>query len=56
MLIEINTRGNGACPICTFTGNCNIQETLKKTLEEFSSDGTSMEIVIFTCPKFIEKV
>jgi hypothetical protein len=54
MFVEINARGNGACPICSFTGNCNIQEMIKKTLEDYSGEDT-MEIVIFSCPKFSEK-
>jgi hypothetical protein len=55
MSIEINARGNGACPICKFTDNCNIQETFKKTLEEYSSEDNPMELVIYSCPKFREE-
>jgi hypothetical protein len=55
MNININVRGNGACPICKHTDNCNIQETLKRTLEEYSYEDSTMEIVIFSCPKFSEK-
>jgi hypothetical protein len=55
MLVEINVRGNGACPICKFTDNCNIQETLKKALEQYSGEDNIMEMVIFSCPKFREK-
>jgi hypothetical protein len=55
MNLGINVRGNGACPICTFTDNCNIQETIKKTLEEYSFEDNPMELVIFSCPKFNEK-
>jgi len=55
MYVELNVRGNGACPICVFTDNCNIQETLKHTMEAYSGKDDPMEIVIYSCPKFKEK-
>jgi len=55
MQIELNSRGNGACPLCVSSGNCQIQETLIKTLDNFSSDENTMELVIYSCPYFDEK-
>jgi len=55
MQVELNSRGNGACPICSFTGSCHVQETIKKTMEEFSSEDNPMELVIYSCPYFKEK-
>jgi len=54
MQVEINTRGNGACPICESDGNCQIQETLAQTLELFTNEDDKMEIVIYSCPQFVE--
>jgi len=51
----MNPRGNGACPLCSYTGKCHIQETLKETLDEFSSEEDPMELVIYSCPFFDEK-
>jgi len=55
MQIELNSRGNGACPLCASGGNCQIQETLITTLDNFPGDDNTMEIVIYSCPYFIEK-
>jgi hypothetical protein len=53
MQIELNARGNGACPLCASFGNCQIQETLVQTMDAFSGD--MMELVIYSCPYFNEK-
>jgi len=55
MQVELNSRGNGACPICSFSDNCHVQETLRETLDEFSSEDNPMELVIYSCPYFVEK-
>jgi hypothetical protein len=55
MKVELNSRGNGACPLCASSGNCQVQETLKETLETFSSENNPMELVIYSCPHFKEK-
>jgi hypothetical protein len=55
MKIELNARGNGACPICSFTGECHVRETLRETLDKFSSEEDPMELVIYSCPFFVEK-
>ena len=55
MKLELNSRGNGACPICNSNGNCRVQDTLKKTMETFSNEGNPMELVVYSCPQFQEK-
>jgi hypothetical protein len=55
MQVELNSRGNGACPLCTYTGNCQVQDTIKESLETFSSEENPMELVIYSCPNFEEK-
>jgi len=55
MQVVLNIRGNGACPFCSFTGNCQIQETLEENLNAFSSEDDPMELVIYSCPNFNEK-
>ncbi len=53
MKLDINPRGNGACPICVHNDQCRLQKALAKSLNEFS--GMEMEIVIYECPQFKEK-
>ena len=55
MRIDINPRGNGACPLCEINGRCRIQDTLKKDLAVFSDKDDPMELVVYSCPKFEEE-
>jgi hypothetical protein len=56
MQVELNPRGNGACPFCTTAGTCPVQKTLGESLNKFSSDDdNTMELVIYSCPFFDEK-
>ena len=55
MLIEINSRGNGACPLCGSNRNCRIQDTLISVATDFSTVDNPMELVIYSCPQFQEK-
>jgi hypothetical protein len=55
MQIEINSRGNGACPLCDSNGNCRVQDTLKKAMDSFSNRDDPMELVVYSCPQFEEK-
>jgi len=55
MHVELNSRGNGACPLCELTGKCRIQDTILETLDDFSSEDNPMELVIYSCPLFREK-
>lgn len=53
MELQINPRGNGACPICIRNGSCIFQKTLKDSMVNTASKD-EMEIVIYSCPKFKE--
>jgi hypothetical protein len=59
MKIEINHRGNGACPLCGSYGNCRIRDTLVKSMSVFSDAADPMELVmelvVYSCPQFQEK-
>jgi hypothetical protein len=55
MQIEINSRGNGACPLCSSNGNCRIQDALQNTMAVFYEEGDPMELVVYSCPQFKEK-
>jgi hypothetical protein len=56
MDVVINSRGNGACPLCEENGACRIQGTLFKAMEEFSAQDDPMEVVVYSCPQFQEKL
>lgn len=57
MQIDINPRGNGACPLCVQNGTCRIQKALSNSAAPFPADDESspMELVVYSCPKFKEK-
>jgi hypothetical protein len=55
MQLEINSRGNGACPLCASNGNCRVQDTLTTAMTTFSSENDPMELVVYSCPHFQEK-
>lgn len=55
MNIELNSRGNGACPICVQHNHCRIQKALIDAVKPFNHEETQMELVIYTCPYFKEK-
>lgn len=54
MKLNINTRENGACPICVFHNKCRIQNALSTSVEEIHK-GHELEVVIYSCPRFKEK-
>jgi hypothetical protein len=56
MKLDINPRGNGACPLCEANGACRLQRRLAAALAEApdSEDG-GMEIVVYSCPDFKER-
>ena len=57
MKLEINPRGNGACPLCVAHGPCRIQRALIETVDKLGPAGDEgMEIVVYSCPYFKEKV
>ncbi|MDR2134758.1 MAG: hypothetical protein LBP27_06585 [Treponema sp.] len=55
MEVVINSRNNGACPLCTSNENCRVQDTLSGAVEDFSGENDPMELVIYSCPRFQEK-
>jgi hypothetical protein len=55
MELEINSRGNGACPLCSQNGKCRVQVTLRKAMQAFSAKDDPMELVVYSCPQFQEK-
>jgi hypothetical protein len=54
MKLELNARGNGACPLCSSVGNCQIRKNLAIGVEGCLADA-SMELVIYSCPYFSER-
>ncbi len=55
MKLEINPRGNGACPLCGNNKNCGIKRKIGSNADEINpSSIEEMEIVIYTCPYFKE--
>ena len=55
MRVEINSHGNGACPLCNSSGNCRVQDTLSGSVEAFSQSDKAMELSVLSCPLFQEK-
>jgi hypothetical protein len=53
MKLEINPRGNGACPLCAALGDCSVRKLLSASVEKAGAD-SEMEIVVYTCPYFSE--
>jgi hypothetical protein len=54
MKLEINGRGNGACPLCSYAADCRIHKLLESGVEDAGA-ASEMEIVIYTCPYFSER-
>ena len=54
MKVEINNRGNGACPLCIYHETCIIHASIKEAMDEYNRK-QEMELVIYTCPRFKEK-
>jgi len=56
MKLEINPRGNGACPLCAANAECRLQRQLASAIAKApdTEDG-GMEIVVYSCPEFKEK-
>ena len=57
MEVKINPRGNGACPICAKEASCIIRRNLAKANTHLSDPmGHGMEVVVYSCPQFKEKM
>jgi hypothetical protein len=55
MDVEFNSRANGACPICISIGKCRIQDRIAESVSAFSQSKEPMELVVYSCPQFLEK-
>ena len=55
MQVDINPRGNGACPLCVQNGSCRIQKALNVSVETLPDGDSPMELVVYSCPRFKEK-
>jgi len=55
MLVDINSRGNGACPLCAADKKCRIQDTMVSVMTDFVTKDNPMELVVYSCPQFQEK-
>jgi hypothetical protein len=55
MKLEINPRGNGACPLCASDGHCRVQENMRAGLALMNGADSEMEVVVYECSYFKEK-
>lgn len=55
MKLEINPRGNGACPLCKFNVSCGIKRALQASVVSQGGKDEEMEIAVYSCPRFKEK-
>ncbi|MEI6877144.1 MAG: hypothetical protein WCL50_18680 [Spirochaetota bacterium] len=56
MKLEINPRGNGACPLCSRISDCAIRNLLTSSIANYPDPvGSGLEIALYACPSFIEK-
>ena len=59
MRLEINPRGNGACPLCGHDASCRLKRLLAASIEvegEAPPSDSGMELAIYSCPNFDEKI
>lgn len=57
MDVNINIRGNGACPICAREQNCGARRRIAEAVRDFRDPlGHGMELVVYACPLFKEKM
>jgi hypothetical protein len=56
MDVAFSPRENGACPFCRHIDACAVRKRLVAALNDLGSGkGQGMEIVIYACPRFVEK-
>jgi hypothetical protein len=56
MQLNFSVRGNGACPLCKRLKGCNILANLKSSVRDVKdAKMEGMELVVYTCPQFVEK-
>ena len=55
MQINFNPRGNGACPLCKKHSDCFVHDKLREGATTIKAvKGTEIELVVYTCPFFVE--
>ncbi len=55
MKLNINQKGNGACPLCRKNTNCIVQINLANSIEDLNDPQEhGLEIAIYICPGFEE--
>jgi len=55
VVISYSPRDNGACPVCRRASACAVRQALSQSVQSFSAHGAEMELVIYSCPQFVEK-
>jgi hypothetical protein len=56
MEVRFSTRENGACPVCRRVNACPLRDALAKSVSHVRDPGKQgLEIVIYACPRFVEK-
>ncbi len=55
MDLDLNPRGNGACPLCRKERSCFIRKRLQNSLSDIINDRVeNMQLVIYVCPNYEE--
>jgi hypothetical protein len=56
MEIRFSPRDNGACPVCRRASSCGIRQALAASVKDVrGAREREMELVIYSCPQFVEK-
>ncbi len=56
MEVRINPRDNGACPFCRKAPSCSLRKQIERSVAPFKDEQKQgLEIVIYSCPLFVEK-
>jgi hypothetical protein len=58
MEISFSPRENGACPVCRRAASCPVRQALAGSVKDMrggGSAGPGLEVVIYSCPQFVEK-
>jgi hypothetical protein len=62
MKLDINPRGNGACPLCARAEDCRIHRQLSASVAPLRADAAeggngagALELVVYACPEFRER-
>jgi hypothetical protein len=56
MQIIFSPRDNGACPVCRRAASCPVRQALAASVTGMrGTAGPGLEVVIYSCPQFVEK-